>query len=105
MKAGRTLTQIKIYRINQLDYVAAKSFDEAIQFFCNLMDMPIDEIDEVVELDDEVMNRLRHYAEEPEWDEMNEEYELGHSVTFKEALQNKIDNGDEFPLHFATVDW
>ncbi len=100
------MTSIKVYRVGDNDYVAAKCHEEALSFYCELTDeLPSEYLDDVVELDDSMLNRLRYYHEEPVWNEVTKEYDMGPSSTFREALQEKINDGEEFPLHFASTEW
>lgn len=94
------MTQIKIYKFSDdghsADYIAAKSFEEAIKFYCEWTDQGIDEIGDVIELNEDALEKHEFFEEE---------FGEGSSTSFKAALQKKIDDGEEFPLHFASREW
>lgn len=94
------MKNIKIYKFSDegtnAEYVAASSFEEAIKFYCEWSDQGIDEIGDVLELDEAAMERYEFFEDE---------FGEGESISFKAALQKKIADGEDFPLHFASVEW
>jgi hypothetical protein len=84
--------EINIYRFDDYgDYVAAHSFDEAIEFYCQHSDLSIADVEAVVELDDETMSNLILNASQ---------------LPFKTVLKSLIEanDEDEFPMIFAESD-
>lgn len=116
---------MKIFKMNDSDWVAAENLESAIQCMADqfsegeVTEMFKDEfIDNPHELTDEAMDTLKLTDEDAqqeacedqptdktgdEWKERQEKY-LATCPTFRQALQKMIDDGDEFPTHFASAE-
>lgn len=86
-----SVKEIKLFKMNDYDWWAARSIEEAVQdykTFCGE-----DGIKNPHELSEEEMNRLIFKDDD------------GESRTFNEQLKKEIDRGAEFPCMFASTEY
>lgn len=98
---------MKIFKLNDSDWVAAKSMEEAKKCLAETValgrvDAEFEEefIDSPHELSDFEMNNLFLRDEEPE----DEEEEVK-KETFRVALDRMLQDGTKFPTHFASSEY
>ena len=111
---------IKLFRMNDADWVAAKTLEEAKQcladFFANgIIDKAFEEefLDNPREITEQEMDTFK-FIDEEEIDNLGEgdhnTFEERLDVyykacpTFRQALANKIADGGKFPCHFASAE-
>lgn len=82
---------MKVFKMNDCDWVAAESLEQAKKF---ALDDPGTEIEDPRELTDADMLRLKHSGDDG--------VEYDPPITFKEELERNIADGVEFPCIFAT---
>lgn len=87
--------QIKVYALNDCDWWAASSLEEAIADWKAETGLTDDELDDPHELTDAEMDRYKLI------DEDNSEKK----ETFREALNREIAEGANFPCFFATTEY
>ena len=90
---------MKIFKMNEFDWVAAETLEEATKCLAeNLSNGIVDDdfknefIDSPHELDDLDMQRLKFGEGMPI-----------PKITFKAELEKRIKNGEDFPQHFASM--
>ncbi|WP_053006691.1 hypothetical protein [Chromobacterium subtsugae] len=84
---------VHVYEMNDCDWVVARSEQEAQAYYCDLNG----EDDPPRALTAEELDRLDFFvdAEKPD----------GHSITFRERLQQLVDNNEQIPDLFATTEY
>ncbi|WP_053006661.1 hypothetical protein [Chromobacterium subtsugae] len=84
---------VHVYEMNDCDWVVARSEQEAQAYYCDLNG----EDDPPRALTAEELDRLGFFvdAEQPD----------GHSITFRERLQQLVDNNEQIPDLFATTEY
>ena len=93
------MNKIKIFQINDYDWVAAETIDEAIACACSTFNLSEEEVyDESAagELSEEKLDEYKYYLT----DDTD-----GPSRTFKQELESRINDKQEFPQVFATSEW
>lgn len=88
---------IKIFRLNDYDWVAAKTLEEAIACYKKAYGECDDCIDDPWELGDEELDRVQF-----NWTDDNDRFV--EKMSFRAALTKMIENGDSFPCHFASTE-
>ena len=89
---------IKIFKMNESDWVAGENIKKCKKFLCNLVELPEDEvIDEPYELSKEEIEKLIFI------EDINDKNSV--KRTFKEELELLIKKGEEFPCFFAATEW
>ena len=89
---------IKIFKMNESDWVAGEDIENCKKFLSKLVDIPEDEvIDEPYELSKEEIEKLIFI------EDINDKNSV--KRTFKEELELLIKKGEEFPCFFATKEW
>jgi hypothetical protein len=115
---------MKIYKMNEYDWVAAETLDEAKQaladtvndgkigpeFEDEFIENPYEVSEEELNIlklvdDDEINGAIEDKPDDQEGD-WKKRYDQvrENSPTFKQALQKMIDDGETFPAHFASSD-
>ena len=88
---------IKVYRMNDYDWVAASSLEEAIKWYAEDCELPEDEAcDDPYELTEHSLKEHTFYEEWPEKD---------HPITFYDRLNNIVSEGCKFPCLFASTEY
>lgn len=116
---------IKLFKMNENDWVAAENLEDAKRALAETMNdgkqgeafeeefidcsHEIDDADlDVLKLtdDDEMQEAMETLPTDKgeEWKERYQKY-LESAPTFRQALQKMIDEGTEFPTHFASADY
>jgi hypothetical protein len=96
---------IKVFEVNDCDWVAAATLEDAMAFYAkecfagNRAEAFPDGEEEVAEVTDEAMNRLKFRDDEFHDDDK------ATIRTFREELQRRIDAGDKFPQFFASTEY
>ena len=90
------MQEIKVYRVSETDWIAARSLSEAVDFYKNQCDGEDDPDHEPYELDVHQMTTHEHRGED------GTEYDP--PITFQEELERNIADGVEFPCLFATTE-
>ena len=87
--------EIKIYQINDCDWVAASSLEEAYTYACKHCDEDPDyfDKDEITELTSEDMDRLTFIGDDER------------KLTFREELRVLIDKKEKMPTFFASTEY
>lgn len=114
--------KVRIYKMNDCDWIAATSMDEAKRCLSeHVHDGSVDEefhdnfIDDPSELDEETMNTLKLGDEEEMWNAIRDkkgdereaalkEYRDGRP-TFKQALDEMMSQGKAVPFFFASTEY
>jgi hypothetical protein len=90
--------QVNIYKLNDCDWVAAESIEEARTFYKDLTGLSDDEaFEDEYQLDDEELDRLR-FTETDDFDKP-----LG-ECSFREHLAHALANGEAAPFFFASTE-
>ena len=90
---------MKIFKLNDCEWVAGENLEDCKKFLCNLTQSPEDEvIDDPYELSEEQKENLIF---------KEDNYNKDSSVkrTFKEELELLIKKGKKFPCFFATTEY
>ena len=86
---------MKVFRINDYEWYAAETLDEAIAEAVRMSGLPADEAaDDPVEITEKEMDQLTFF------DDMSDP-ESSQTRSFREQLQKMIDDGTKFPAYFA----
>jgi hypothetical protein len=88
------MSDIKVFQINDCDWVAAQSMDEAKSFYLTQMN-PDEDFSDSCELTPEDMDRVRFHDEDKP-DEV---------VSFRQQLDAMIAAGEIFPQFFASTEY
>lgn len=92
---SNSINGIKIYAMNDCDWVVARSKEEAITFYKSISADPKDWQD-AEEIDSSKLDRLRFCIEDSR---------SGPTISFRERLQQIVDSGEEVPDLFATTEF
>lgn len=89
---------MKIFRLNEYDWYAAETLEEAIAGYKELTGVGDDGVDDPWELDDEELDRLKfHFTDD-------NEQSTGVVMSFRDALAKRIADGEKFPYFFASTE-
>ena len=95
--------KIKIYKVNDYDWIAASSLDDAIKCLSEMLgDGIVDDkfkeefIDDPHTLDSVAMDTMRF---------IDEDTPNSPGITFTDELNRRIGLKQDFPQHFATSEW
>ena len=89
------MSEIKVYRLNEYDWVAAESMEEAIEWYCRTTGVARSEAtdEDVRELDEREMERTVFTLED------------GDQISFAEQLERCLDAEREAPFLFASTEY
>ena len=88
---------IKIYYMNDYDWVAASSLKEAVKWYAESYELSEDEAcEDPHELTEHALKGLKFYED---WAERN------HPITFYDRLNNIVSEGRDFPCLFASTEY
>jgi len=88
---------IKVFMMNDWDWVAAESLEEAIKWYCEECGMPEDEACEDPHgITQARSNELKFYEEFPDKE---------NPISFTERLKKIVARGDKFPCLFASTEF
>jgi len=85
---------IKIFQMNECDFIAAENMKEAIEYYKKEFDYHDEPDEEPVELSEKDLNTFRFLDE----DDPKENY------TFKDELEKNMKDGTIFPCLFASTE-
>ncbi len=88
---------IKIYKLNDCDWFAAETLEEAIQCARGEFGYTDDSFDEAYELDDDELDRLQYRFTD------DDDKPIG-TMSFRAALAKRIAEGEQFPFIFASTE-
>lgn len=111
---------MKIWKMNQSDWVAAETLEDAKQGLANTIgdgkltpEFEAEYIEDPYEIGDNHLDTLKLTDEDDlseamgddreKWDENKNKY-MDSCPTFRQALQKMIYDGVQFPTHFAATD-
>lgn len=89
---------IKIFQLNDSDWFAAETLEQAIDCAKREFDYSDEQIEDPFELDEADLDRLL-------FTQTDEQDRKIATVSFRAELQRRIDAGDEFPYMFATSEY
>lgn len=89
--------KVRIYKVNEADWIAAHSLEEAERYYLKETWLPADEaIEDSHELSEAALDRLQRWDEDPD---------DGPRKSFREALADDLQNGLKAPYFFASTEW
>ena len=92
---SNSINGIRIYAMNDCDWVVARSREEAITFYKSISADPKDWQD-AEEIDSSKLDRLRFCIEDSR---------SGPTISFRQRLQQIVDNGEDVPDLFASTEF
>lgn len=106
------MEEIKIFKMNDYDWVAASNLEGAKLCLAKecadgIVDADFEDefLDNPRALTDDEMLECQFYDDEPKWDEDKQDYIISTSRSFREELTKRIDRGESFPQYFALGEW
>lgn len=93
----QAINGIKIFKINDCDWFAAKTLELAIECAKSEFDYTENGIEDPCELTDEDVDRLQFYLTDDDDNPVK-------TVSFRDALVIKIAQGETFPYIFASTE-
>lgn len=88
---------IKVFKVNDCDWVAASTPEEALECLKTITDVEGDEVAE--ELSDDDMNEFEFHSEE------KDEHGDSIKIPFRQQLNKMVAAGEKFPTFFASSEW
>lgn len=93
------MSSMKIFKLNDCDWAAAETLEEAVAYYKRIYGVDDDQIDDPWELGDEELDRLQfHFTDD------DGVHTTGVVMSFRDTLAKMIADGEQFPCHFASTE-